>query len=411
MSTPSSRPSARGTVLALIGIVLMAFSLRSAVAALSPLYAYVQEDFAVPAWVAGLIGTAPPVCFAVFGLVTPALERRFGLERLAAASMAVVAVALVGRALAPDAAGLLAGTAVLFAAVGVANVITPPLLKASFPDRIGTMTALYTAILAVAAFVPPLIAVPVADAAGWRFSIGLWSVFAAAALVPWVVRSRSQRGATGSPEPDDAAPASGVLRRLLRLPLVWALIVSFAASAGSVYTAFAWLPQILVDVAGTSLAEAGVLLSVFGLVGLPLGLLVPLVVARLGRVGPVYAVAIAAGFVGIAGLVFAPSAAPLLWVVLFGMPQAMFALVLVLVQQRSRTREGTVGLSGLSQSIGYAIAATVPFLFGVLHEATGAWNLPLGLFAVLLLCAVPAGIVVARGGTVEDAWERRHGTW
>lgn len=388
----------------------MAFSLRSAVAALSPLYAYVQEDFAVPAWVAGLIGTAPPVCFAVFGLVTPALERRFGLERLAAASMAVVAVALVGRALAPDAAGLLAGTAVLFAAVGVANVITPPLLKASFPDRIGAMTALYTAILAVAAFVPPLIAVPVADAAGWRFSIGLWSVFAAAALVPWVVRTRSRGGATDSSEPD-AGSASGVLRRLLRLPLVWALIVSFAASAGSVYTAFAWLPQILVDAAGTSLAEAGVLLSVFGAVGLPLGLLVPLVVARLRRVGAVYAVAIVAGFVGIAGLVFAPAAAPLLWVVLFGMPQAMFALVLVLVQQRSRTPEGTVGLSGLSQSIGYAIAATVPFLFGVLHEATGSWNLPLGLFAVLLLGAVPAGVVVARGGTVEDAWERRHGTW
>jgi hypothetical protein len=73
--------------------VLVAFSLRPAVAALSPILAEVQADFAVPTWVVGLIGTAPPVCFAVFGIVTPTLERRFGLERLAAASMLVVTAA------------------------------------------------------------------------------------------------------------------------------------------------------------------------------------------------------------------------------------------------------------------------------------------------------------------------------
>jgi CP family cyanate transporter-like MFS transporter len=80
--------------------VLVAFSLRSAVAALSPIISEVQADFAVPTWVAGLIGTAPPVCFAVFGIVTPILERRFGLERLAAASMLIVTAALIARSLA-----------------------------------------------------------------------------------------------------------------------------------------------------------------------------------------------------------------------------------------------------------------------------------------------------------------------
>ncbi len=166
MTDPRPRSLWRGRLLALVGVVLVAFSLRSAVAALSPIISEVQADFAVPTWVVGLIGTAPPVCFAIFGIVTPMLERRFGLERLAAASMLIVTAALLARALATDAATLLLATTVLFAAVGVGNVVLPPLIKTYFPDRVGTMTALYSALLAMAAFVPPLVAVPVADAAG-----------------------------------------------------------------------------------------------------------------------------------------------------------------------------------------------------------------------------------------------------
>lgn len=169
MTAEHARPLWRGRALALVGIVFVAFSLRSAVASLSPILAEIQADIAVPAWVVGLIGTAPPLCFALFGIVTPALERRFGLERLAIVSMVVVVLGLVGRAFAPDAGLLLLGTAVLFAGVGVGNVVAPPLIKRSFPDRTGLMTGLYSSILAVAAFVPPLVAVPIADAAGWRF--------------------------------------------------------------------------------------------------------------------------------------------------------------------------------------------------------------------------------------------------
>ena len=69
-------------------------------------------------------------------------------------------------------------TAVIFAAVGVGNVLLPPLVKKYFPDRIGLMTTIYSTTMAVASFGPPLVAVPIADAAGWRLSLGLWAVFA-----------------------------------------------------------------------------------------------------------------------------------------------------------------------------------------------------------------------------------------
>lgn len=415
MTAAPTRPLWRGRALAFTGIVLVAFSLRSAVAALSPILAEVNADLHVPTGVVGLIGAAPPICFAVFGIVTPTLERRFGLERLAAASMLVAAAAMIVRALAGDGAVLLIGTVVLFAAVGVGNVVLPPLIKAYFPDRTGMMTALYSSLLAVAAFVPPLVAVPVADAAGWRLSLGMWAAFAVAAIVPWVAMLVRER--RSSPLPTTGAidiveePAPRVLSRLPRIPLAWALALTFGISSASVYACFAWLPVVLVDLAGVDHAAAGALLSLFGAMGLPWSILVPMAVTRWNRVGVVYGVALVAGVAGVLGMVLAPTAATVLWVILLGTPQGLFPAVLVMIQRRSRTHEGAVALSSFSQSVGYAVAALFPLGFAVLHEATGDWRGALVSLGILFLFTIPAGIIVTRTRTIEDEWERRHGAW
>nr|WP_211160610.1 MFS transporter [Microbacterium sp. MF43] len=399
----------QGRTLALVGIVLFAFSLRSAVASLSPLFDHIGEDFAVPPAVIGLIGTAPPVCFAVFGLVTPALERRFGLERLAVAAMAVVTLGLIARAVAPNSALLLAGTALIFAAVGSGNILLPPLVKRYFPDRIGLLTTVFSTTMAVATFVPPLIAVPVADASDWHFSLGLWAVFAVVAMIPWIGLAARRKAALGDDDIEAAAP--GVLRRMWRLPLAWALMVGFAVSSTVAYTSFAWLPTILVDVAGVTPALAGVLLSLFAFMGLPASLAVPLLVTRLNATRALFAVSVVTGLTGIAGLLLAPAAAPGLWVALLGLAPLLFPMILVLLGLRARTHEGSVALSGFTQSVGYAIAAVFPFGIGLLHEATDSWSMPLVVLAAVIAAAIPAGVIAARTHTVEDDWERRHGAW
>ena len=50
-----------------------------------------------PPAIIGLIGTAPPVCYAVFGILTPLFERRLGLERLTVIAIVVVTVGMVLR--------------------------------------------------------------------------------------------------------------------------------------------------------------------------------------------------------------------------------------------------------------------------------------------------------------------------
>jgi CP family cyanate transporter-like MFS transporter len=409
VSSLPSRPLWQGRTLALVGIILFAFSLRTAVASLSPVLGFIAADFAVTPAVVGLIGTAPPVCYAVFGLLTPQLERRFGLERLAVAAMAVAVAGMAWRGLAVDPSTLLLSTAVIFAAVGVGNILLPPLVKKYFPDRIGLMTTLYSTTMAVATFTPPLVAVPVADAAGWRLSLGLWAVFALVAMIPWIALLVRHRSDAADADIEAASPRA--FRRMWRLPLAWALVVGFTVSGVLAYTSFAWLPTLLHDEAGVTPATAGALLSLFAAMGLPSSLLVPVLVVRFHATGALFGVSVVSGLAGIAGLLFAPAAAPWLWVVLLGTAPLLFPLTLVLLGLRTRTHETAVALSAFVQSIGYAIVALFPVGIGLVHGWTESWTIPLLILAVVVAAAIPAGIVAARRHTIEADWERRHGAW
>ncbi|HWI32448.1 MAG TPA: MFS transporter [Microbacterium sp.] len=396
----TARPLWRGRALALAGIVLVALNLRTGVASLSPLVEHIQRDVAISPLALGLLGSAPPVCFAVFGVITPALTRRVGLERLLVLAMAVLSVALCLRGAASSAVLLLAATVAVFAGVAVGNVVLPPLVKKYFPDRIGLVTTLYISAMAVGTFLPPLVAVPVADTVGWRIALAQWGMLAAVALVPWVallVRARIGRA------DEVAAVSTGApLRRLWASPMAWAIVVLFMTSSITAYTMFAWAPAMLVEVAGVPPQQAGALLSLFAMVGLPLSLFVPLLTARLKIVKTIVGIATGGLAVGYLGLIVAPAAAPWLWVFLLALSQATFPLSLVLVNLRTRSHEASVALSGFVQSIGYAVAAMYPIGIGALVQATGAWTVPLWVLLATAPLAAIAGVIASRQRAVED---------
>jgi CP family cyanate transporter-like MFS transporter len=448
VTTTGARPLWQGRALAVLGILLCAFSLRSAVASLSPMLGLIERDFPLAPAVVGLIGAAPPVCFAVFGLVTPILERWLGLERLTAVALGTIAVGLFLRGTVGDSVGLLLTTALVFAGVGMGNILMPPLVKKYFPDRLGLMMTLYTSAMALSTFVPPLIAVPVADAAGWRFSITLWGVFALAGMLPWIVMllrgrtaalpalpagsaakaveqslaaadSSTASASVSEPAPEPMTgpiPTSPQTRslfgRLARIPLAWALAATFATSSTMAYVSFAWLPTVFIDIAGVDAATAGLLLSLFAAIGLPASLLVPVLVVRLQATRPLVLFGSIGGVIGLAGLILAPAPGLLvLWTMLFGLNGVLFPLALVLISIRARTPETAVVLSSFVQSVGYTLAAVFPVLFGVLHATSGSWTWSLLLLGAVLIAVIPAGMIAGRRVTVEDEWESRHGAW
>ena len=397
--------------MALLGILLVALSLRSAVAAISPIVSQIRADVALDSVGLGIIGALPPVAFALSGFFGATLAKRFGLERVLVVSLVVTVAGQFVRSLASGYGVLLGGSVLVFAGVGIANILLPPLVKRYFADRQALVTSVYAALLTFSAATPAALALPIADAAGWRVSIGVWAVIPLAAVAPWVIvllQHRRERIAASEADeaPEFAEPSPAAFGRISHSRTAWALAMMFSFTSFHVYACFSWLPQILEDTAGVSAAEAGTLLALYSLVALPSALIVPLLASRLRNVGVLLQVGIVFFVTGYLGLLLAPASMPWLWMVLVGLGPLLFPAALTLINLRSRTAAGSVALSGFVQGVGYSFAAAGPILVGLTHDASGAWTIPLlVLIGTALLLLVPSFLLRQRV-FVEDEIER-----
>lgn len=395
-----------GRTVALLGIVLIALSIRSAVAAISPIVDEIGVDIELTSVGIGVIGMLPPVFFALSGFIAPPIARRLGLEGALVLALIVMIAGHLVRAFSGSYAVLLIGSGLALVGMGIANVLLPPAVKRYFPDRIGLLTATYATVMSISTAIPALLAAPLADSIGWRFSLGVWSGLAVVALLPWIALLARHRAAMTaaaqeeSPEVEDVSPS--VVAKLWRSRTAVAITIALAVSAINAYANFAWLPVILTDITGVTPVVAGSLLALFSFAGLPASIIAPILVARLRHSGILVYAGIGFFVTGYLGLILAPTLAPWLWVLLIGLGPVLFPVSLVLINARTRGHAGSVALSGFVQGVGYTIGAAGPLLVGVLHDVSGGWTLPLGFLLATALAAIPAAIVLGKPRYVED---------
>ncbi|MFD6951878.1 MFS transporter [Nocardiopsis sp. TSRI0078] len=364
----SVRPRLRGRTLALAAIVCAALNLRLVVTSLSPLLNTIGGEFGFTATVVGVLGTLPLVAFAVFGLVTPAVMRRLGAESTAVLSMLLAGVGQALRAFAPDTGTLLVLTGVALTGAALGNVVIPPLIKQYFPDRLASLSTVQMVAIHVGALFPPLVAVPLAEVAGWRFALGCWSVLALAAALLWAFQR-------GRPHPVAAALPSGgsaLARPIWQVGMAWRTALLFGMVTWNVFTLFTWLPTLITD-AGHSPAMAGSMVSLMVGTSLLFGLVAPTVTLRSANTFPIVAIGLAGYAVGYAGIALAPQLTPL-WVVFLGLGTSLFVVTMTMINARSTTPQGAAALSGFVQGVGSGFALGGPLLFGLLSELTGTWT-------------------------------------
>lgn len=399
MVSSDTRALWAGRTLALLGIIFAAATLRSAVASLSPIIDLVTREVPLSSLVIGILGSMPPVCFAALAVMTPAVVRRFRLEPTMVGVLALIAAGLIVRSAAPSSGIILLGTALACAGLGAGNVLMPALVKKYFPDRVGLVTTIYVTTISFSTFLPPLLAVPVAEGLGWRVSLGGWALVAIMAMVPWLaLLGNARRG----PAAEIEEPEAALEHRLIRSPMTWAVTVIFATSSINAYSMFAWLPTIARDLAGMDPHEGGTLLAVFGFMGLPAALLVPMLAVRLRSVAPMVWLGGLCIIIGYTGMLFLPSVPMLVWVIIVGSGPLLFPLALTLINKRTRTHVGAIALSGFVQGPGYIVAAPGPILVGLLHEGTGGWIVPLLGLALTGVIVIVAGAVASRPVFIED---------
>jgi CP family cyanate transporter-like MFS transporter len=394
--TPT-RLAGRGVVL--LGIAALAFNLRPAAVSVGPVLDEIRDGLAMTGVEAGILTSLPVVAFAVFGAAAPWLAGRLGVHRLTLGALVGVAVGLFGRSRVDDVPAFLALSLLALAGMATANVLLPSLVRQHFPDRVGTVTAIYTTALAVGLTAASVLTVPVGEQYdGWRTGLAVWAAVAALAVLPWLALVRHDRRS----EHDVVAEHPALtLRQVGRTRLGRLMAAFFALQSLQAYAIFGWFAAIFRD-AGFSGTTAGLLLGVVTGVSIPLGFVVPALAGRLTDVAPLVAVLFACYPIGYVGMMVAPHAGAVVWAVLLGIAIGTFPLILVLIPLRARTPPGTAALSGFTQSVGYLAAAVGPFAVGVVHDASGDWTLPLGLLLALSLPLLPVGLAVSKPVYVED---------
>ncbi|WP_328762319.1 MULTISPECIES: CynX/NimT family MFS transporter [unclassified Streptomyces] len=401
-ANPRPQPTWLGPVL-IVGIVLAALNLRPAITSLGALFEEVRTGLGMSGTVAGLITSVPALCFAVFGVTAPRLSRRFGPAAVVCAGMVAVAAGLLIRPFTDNAVGFLAASALSLAGIALTNVLLPVIVKRWFPDRVGTMTGLYSMALAIGTSLAAAVTVPMTSALGgsWRTGLLVWAVLAVAAVLPWLpvtAAVRRERRAASGPAADVRADEGP---KIVRSRTAWALACYFGLQATGAYITMGWLPQIFRD-AGVSAGTAGILLAVTMVMGVPLAFVIPNLAGRMRNQGAIAVTLGVFGVVGYSGLHFAPAAGAWAWALLLGVSNCAFPLVITMIGLRAKSPAGVVKLSAFAQSVGYLISIPGPLLVGALYQHSGGWDLPLTVMTGLLVPQIVLGVLAGRDRTIED---------
>jgi MFS transporter, CP family, cyanate transporter len=239
-----------------------------------PVLAAIISDFALSGTEVGILNAIPVSLFALIAVPGSLLIARVGAVKALAVGLLIAAVGSALRGFAIDAMTLFAATALMAAGVAVMQPALPPLVRQWVPRRIGFATAVYTNGLLCGEIFPVVLAAVIVPllGGGWRASLELWSVAAAAiALIVLVARPSGEGMAAQH-------------RRWMpdwRDPLLWKVGLVASANNQLYFCTNAFLPGLLLQNGHTELI--GPALSALNLGQLPGSILVMVVASRLER--------------------------------------------------------------------------------------------------------------------------------
>jgi CP family cyanate transporter-like MFS transporter len=159
------------------------------------------------------------------------------------------------------------------------------------------------------------------------------------------------------------------------------------------------LPSLLID-GGATATEAGGVLGVTTIAGVPFGMLLG---SNLKRFKSLSAPAAIASGLTTVGMILLLTPFSLAAGIVIGLGQAStFPISLNLISTRATTVAQTTELSTLSQGYGYLAAALGTFVFGWLRDVSGNWVLPIILLALLSALQLYAGLIAGRNRVIEN---------
>lgn len=371
-----------------LGIILIGANLRSPITCVGPLLPDIQASLHLQGKGAGALNALPLLIFAVLSLAAPALGRRHGLERILGLALGAIVAGTLLRS-ASFSGAIWVGTVLLSAGIAFGNVLLPGLVKREFPSGASELIGYYAAAMAGVAGIAAGVAVPIAKThgSGWQLSIAVWALPALVALIIWLPQMKAPQHRLGS----DGVHTHTSVSPWKHL-IGWQVSLFFALHSLIFYSLVDWYPSYAAS-AGISLTKAGWYLLVYQAVAIATNLACGPIIRKSANqklLGLSCGVLL---LIGTTGLLLVP-ALSLLWLVAAGLGAGVAMVTsLSLFALRTQDHHHASALSGMAQFVGYAGAATGPFLVGTLRDLMGNWT-----FAMLLLVSI--SVLVSIFGTL-----------
>ena len=384
MSYLSSSSSQRG--LLIVGILLIASTLRVTFTGAAPLLDAIRTDYGLTTAQTGLLTTLPLLAFGLVSPLAAGIARRLGMERSLFIAMGLICAGIAIRSL-PSVALMFIGTAVIGCGIALGNVLLPGLIKRDFSTQVAKFTGAYSVTMGAAAALGSALVVPIAlSGFGWRGALLTLMVFPLLAMLFWLPQCRATQATTVSNS--GAAHNRGIWRSAL----AWQVTLFLGLNSLVYYVIIGWLPAILIS-QGYSEAQAGSLHGLLQLATAAPGFVVPLILHRLKDQRGIAILAALMCAVSALGYTLFPSQA-VVWTIVVGFGSgATMILGLTFIGLRASSAHQAAALSGMAQAVGYLLAACGPPLMGKIHDASGAWHISLiGVAVIALAMAVFGGL-------------------
>ena len=391
---PDSAPTSNKLTfwLLLVALILLATNMRAPIVALGSIAPVISEALSLSAMQIGWLGALPMLSFAIGSFISPALGRRYGLENTLIVMIALMTVGLLLRVLWVSWIGFFVGTAVLTLAIGFANTLAAPIIKAHASKHIALFTGVLSLTMTMTAGVAAGSVLPISNTLGWQWALGIWAALSVAAFVVWLWLKR-QLG-TAAKRPTHTTSTASL--SMWRLPIAWQIAIFMGIQSLLFYTVASFLPSIWLS-KGLSAISAGQMGSVFQFMG-PIAIIsITWLMNRRGMLRFLAVTAALCNVAGVAGILLFSTQLAWLWSALMGLGcAAIFTLSIMLFSLRTHTPEQSSTLSGMAQSVGYLIAFFGPLGSGWLHELTGSWQLALWLMLAFMVVNVVLAWQISR---------------
>ncbi|MFO1445288.1 MFS transporter [Bacillus sp. Bva_UNVM-123] len=371
-------------ILPITALFLASINLRPAITSVSPLLGTIQETLNMNGSVASLLTSLPVLCMGFFAPAAVHLSRRWSIERTIAYCLLLIGIATAARYFIHS-SWLMLATAFL-AGIGIA--IIGPLLSGFIKQNFANPTAIvgvYSMALVIGAALGSAFAVPLLTVFNhsWQSSVASWSILAFIALFFWLKPIQKEQKLA-----DQVEPQRKLENRRMNLPLknkrAWLLTAFFGMMAFIFYSITAWLAP-MVEEFGYDKHTAGMILTLFTLVQIPVSFVIPILVSRFQhRVVWLIGCSVME-LVGLLLLQF--SVSPWLACIFLGIGAGgLFPIALMLPIEESSSMEEASSLSAMTQSGGYIFASLGPFFVGLIHDYAGSF--PPAIMALTVIVSV-----------------------